>query len=451
MTKYNNRRIKAETFQIDPRVKQGWFSDEYLNNTSRILYEISKENYKFGNNSSDLNHIDVTNVENGNIEVEMQFFTRRKPLSLVVGIDESLAILKTSTGYFDKENNFINTFKNLEIEAVEDGSIVTYNGDVTKVKPILKIRGRYRDFAYLETVLLGVLSEPTRIATNVYNTLVAANGKEVLFFPARFAHYKMQGIHGYAHKVAIEAYNKNYKANLSAFVSTQEQGSWWGGKGGGTVAHATIAAFLGNTSETMMQFAKVMPVTTNRIALIDFHNDCIGEALSVMKKMFYKYFELYSKKKYKEAKKYELYGVRPDNSSNMIDKCIEEPANDDDYGVNAKLVWRLRKAINNAYLDWDTINNSTNNNDTITAKTWCENIKIIVTGGFNVKKINKFEKLGVPVDIYGVGSSLLTNDKDSNNDYTADVVKVKIHNTWHNLSKVGRNSSDNDELIKIEK
>ena len=70
----------------------------------------------------------------------------------------------------------------------------------------------------------------------------------------------------------------------------------------------------------------------------------------------------------------------------MIDKCIEEPASDDDFGVNAKLVWKLRKAIDNAYLDWAIINNSNNNKDIHIAKIWCENIKIIVTGGFNVKK-----------------------------------------------------------------
>lgn len=446
-----DQRLPKEVFQIDSRVKTGWFSDEYLNNTARILSALAKENYKFGDNKSDLLDVDITEVKNGNLELEMQFFTRRKPFSVVVGVDEALAILEEGTGYFDENGNFVNTYKNLEVEAVRDGSMVDYDGNPLNVKPVLKIRGRYRDFAHLETVLLGVLSEPTRIATNVYNTLVASEGKDLLFFPARFAHYKMQGIHGYAHKIAVETYNKMHKKELPAFVSTHEQGSWWGGRGGGTVAHATIASFLGNTPETMMQFARIMPVETPRIALVDFHNDCVGETLKVMAKMFEKYWEAYEKGDTKEADKYKLYGVRPDTSGNMIDKCIEEPHTDDDFGVNPKLVWRLRKAIDNGYMDWE---NNFTCNDIMSkkkevAKKWCEDIKIIVTGGFDVEKIKRFEKFKVPVDVYGVGSSLLKNDKKTNNDYTADVVRVKIHNKWYNLSKKGRKPCDNKELERV--
>ncbi|QUH21934.1 nicotinate phosphoribosyltransferase [Alkaliphilus sp. B6464] len=452
MTKFNNQRIAKEVFQIDPRIKSGWFSDEYLNNTAKILTVLAQEGYKFGDNKSDLIDVNTKKVENGNIIVEMQFFTRRKPLSIIVGVDEALAILEEETGYYDEKGNFVNTYHELDVEAVHDGNIVRYNGDPLNVQPMLKIRGRYRDFAHLETVLLGVLSEPTRIATNVFNTLVAANGKDVLFFPARFAHYKMQGIHGYAHKIAIEVYNEMYGQKLPAFVSTHEQGSWWGGKGGGTVSHATIASFLGNTPETMMQFARVMPVEIPRTALIDFHNDCIGETLAIMEKMFNKYWELYQAKEYDEAEKYKLYGVRPDTSGNMIDKCIDEPYSDDDFGVNPKLIWRLRKAINNAYKDWTSQFNCTDlmSNKKEIAKQWCEDIKIAVTGGFSVEKIERFEKLQVPVDIYGVGSSLLSNDKKTNNDFTADVVRIQINGEWHKLSKVGRRPCDNSELVKIQ-
>jgi len=451
MTKLNNQRISKEVFQIDSRVKSGWFSDEYLNNTSRILTTLANEGYKFGDNESDLIGVNTKEVENGNLILEIQYFTRRKPLSIVVGIDEALAILEEGTGYYDESGEFINTFNNLEIEAVHDGSIVKYDGDPLNVEPVLKIRGRYRDFAHLETVLLGVLSEPTRIATNVFNTLVAANGKDVLFFPARFAHYKMQGIHGYAHKVAIEVYNDMYGKELPTFVSTHEQGSWWGGKGGGTVAHATIASFLGNTPETMMQFARIMNPETPRIALVDFHNDCIGETIKVIEKMFNKYWEHYVENDYKNAKKYKLYGVRPDTSGNMIDKSIDEPYSDDDFGVNPKLIWRLRKAIDNAYLDWTNDFTCTDimNKKKEVAKKWWEDVKIVGTGGFNVDKISKFEKLKVPVDIYGVGSSLLSNEKKTNNDLTADVVRVNINGEWHNLSKVGRGVCENPELTKI--
>ena len=47
-----------------------------------------------------------------------------------------------------------------------------------------------------------------------------------------------------------------------------------------------------------------------------------------------------------------------------------------------------------------------------------EHVRIVVSGGFTVDKIKEFEASGVPVDAYGVGSSLIRGS----NDFTADVV-----------------------------
>ena len=47
-----------------------------------------------------------------------------------------------------------------------------------------------------------------------------------------------------------------------------------------------------------------------------------------------------------------------------------------------------------------------------------ERVKIVVSGGFTAEKIRAFEQHGVPVDAYGVGSSLIRGA----NDFTADVV-----------------------------
>src|SRR5690554_316143 len=117
----------------------GWYSDVYFRNISIILEKLSKQGYRY--QGQDI----------GNIEVEMQFFTRRQPLVIVGGIDEALAILKECTGYFDEEGNFVNTYHNLEVEACYDGEKVHYHGDPENVEPVLKIRGRYRDFSMLET------------------------------------------------------------------------------------------------------------------------------------------------------------------------------------------------------------------------------------------------------------------------------------------------------------
>ncbi len=447
MSIFNGERLKKETFRIDPeRMRRGWYSDAYFPNTVRILNELSKENYTF-QGKSDIRDIDCREVKNGDIRVEMQFFTRRKPFSVVAGVDEALAILQECTGYFDDDGRFVNTYDSLEIEAVQDGTFAKYEGDPMEVHPVLKVRGRYRDFAILETPILGVLTETTRIATNVYNTLVATKGKDILFFPARFAHYKLQAMHGYAYSLAVQAYNQKHSKNSRAMVSTDDQGGWWGGKGGGTIAHASIACFLGDTAETMMQFARIMPVDVMRIALIDYHNDCVKEVLTVMKAMFAKYLELYKQGKLEEAEKYKLYAVRPDTSGNMRDESIE-PIGDKalDCGVNPRLVWQIRKAMDKAYKKWKLEPEYME-----LAKKWCEDVRIVATGGFNIERIKQFEQLGVPVDIYGIGSSLLDNSRENgtNNDYTADIVRVEIDGEWRHIAKTGRKACDNPNLEVI--
>jgi nicotinate phosphoribosyltransferase len=79
-------------------------------------------------------------------------------------------------------------------------------------------------------------------------------------------------------------------------------------------------------------------------------------------------------------------------------------------------------------------------------------VKIAVTGGFTPAKIRQFEELKVPADIYGVGSWLLSSCDvcGTNNDFTADVVRVRIDGRWHDLAKVGRKACDNLMLERVQ-
>lgn len=454
MSVFNNKRLDKSIFKIDAaRMRAGWYTDAYFSNIAHILEILSREGYTF-TGESDIPGLDCSGIQNGDIIVEMQFFTRRKPKTLVGGVDEALALLEECTGYFDANGEFVNTYDQLEIEAVQDGTFAYYDGNPYHVQPVLKVRGRYRDFAKLETPILGVLTETSRVATNVYNVLVAANGKNVLFFPARFAHYKQQALHGYAYSLAVQAYNHKFSKSSSCFVSTDDQGDWWGGKGGGTIAHASICSFLGDSAETMMQFARIMPVDVPRIALVDFHNDCVTDTLKVMERMFRRYWELLAAGKKEEAEKYRLFAVRTDTSGNMKDASIV-PLGDEklDLGVNPRLVWNMRHAMDRAYEGW-TLPEAARE----IARDWCQDVKIVVTGGFNAAKITRFEKYAVPVDIYGVGSSLLENCSQcgQNNDFTADIVRVNLPGSdwqseagkkaWYAMTKVGRGAGQNPHL-----
>ena len=289
MSVFDGKRLPCSTFKLDvERMRRGWYSDKYFANTATVLAELSARGYTFSGHAPSLaaRGVEIGGIDTGDIRVEMQYFTRRSPYSVVVGVDKALAILKECTGFFDVSGKWVSTFHQLEVSAVHDGFLAPYSGDPRNVTPVLKIRGRYRDFAILETPTLGALTRASRVATNVYEVQLAAGGKQVLFFPARFDAHEVQAADGYAYHIAVQLYNQTSGHTISSTVSTDEQGDWWGGAGGGTVSHAAIACFLGDTAETVLQFASVLPPHVQRIALVDFNNDCVADSLATMKAMF---------------------------------------------------------------------------------------------------------------------------------------------------------------------
>ncbi len=287
MSIFDKKRLTNETFKLDiERMRRGWYSDKYFENIGRMLTALSAEGYTYSGQHHNLPlNVSPENIAVGDIEVEMQWFTRRVGNTIVVGVDKSLEMLRYCTGYWESDT-FVDTSDKLEVWAVHDGTIVKSDGNPWNAEPIIRVRGRYRDFALLETPTLGALTRSSRVATNVYETLMAARGKPVLFFPARFDMHEVQAADGYAYNLAIERFNSDFSHKVGSFVSTDAQGDWWGGAGGGTVAHAAIASFLGDTAEAMMQFSRILPANIPRIALVDFNNDSVRDTLRVMEAMF---------------------------------------------------------------------------------------------------------------------------------------------------------------------
>lgn len=447
MSIFNGKRLTNKTFKLDvERMRQGWYSDKYFENIANMFDTLSDNGYTYpGSADPSVQSEPFKGVAVPDLEVEIQWFNRRRPRTLVVGVDKALSMLHHCTGYIDKDGDFVNTWDQCEVEAVHDGVFTQYHGDSTQVQPVLKIRGVYRHFAVLETPTLGVLTRTSRIATNVYNTLVAANGKPVLFFPARFDLHEVQAADGYAYDIAVQRYNMDHDQNLKSFVSTDAQGDWWGGDGGGTVPHAVIACFFGDTTEAMLCFAASQPLSVPRIALVDFHNNCVQTSISVLEAMFGRYQQLKSEGNESEAEKFKLFGVRLDTSGSMRDESVEPIGDPDlDLGVTPRLVANVRRALNNAWESWDLPNGWI-----AEAREYCRNVRIVVSGGFNIERISLFEQLGVPADMYAVGSSLMLNEKGTNTDYTADVVRLKVRGEWIRMTKVGRAPCNNPDLERI--
>ncbi len=446
MSLFDGKRLTNRTFKLDiERMRQGWYSDKYFVNILLMLEGVRHNGGYQGSYACDIGR-DSAGLNVGDLEVEVQFFTRRQGKTAIVGVDKALSMLRHCTGYNDEAGKWVETWQNLEVTAVHDGSITQYDGDALRIQPVIRVNGRYRDFAMLETPMLGILSRGSRIATNVYNVLRAARGKSVLFFPARFDLHEAQAADGYAYEIAVARFNKDYAGKVHPFISTDAQGDWWGGAGGGTIAHAVIACFLGDTAAAMMAFAAYVPADVPRIALVDFNNDSIQDSLRVLQQMFSRYAALIDAGDEAEAERYRLYGVRLDTSGNMRDEGVP-PLGDPalDLGVTPRLVFNVRQALDEAWKAWNLP--STHRQ---MAETYCQAVKIVATGGFNPEKIGRFEKLNVPVDIYGVGSSLIRNDKTNNTDFTADVVRVKIDGEWQDLAKVGRATCHNSELERVD-
>jgi nicotinate phosphoribosyltransferase len=70
-------------------------------------------------------------------------------------------------------------------------------------------------------------------------------------------------------------------------------------------------------------------------------------------------------------------------------------------------------------------------------------VRIVASGGFDAAKIKRFEALAVPVDVYGVGSALVSG---TGFDHTADIVRVdgKL------LAKTGRVYVASDRLHAVD-
>jgi nicotinate phosphoribosyltransferase len=328
----------------------------------------------------------VLEAEEHHPRATMQVFQKKD--SVLGGIDEAIAVLKLCSGHEDASGAWIPGWDELEVYALREGDRIAPR------ETVLLIEGDYSLFAHLETVYLGVMARRSLIMRNVLEVVEAAQGKQIFYFPARHDHWLVQTGDGWSAHVAG-----------AIGVSTDAQASWWGGRGIGTVPHGLIAAFGGDTVKAATVFANHYHGEMNITVLVDFENDSVRTALEVA-----------------DALGPKLWGVRLDTSEDLVDRSLtEEMGGFKPTGVNPRLVEKVRSALDKAgYPD----------------------VRIVASGGFTVQRIREFEAGGVPVDAYGVGSSLIRGD----NDFTADVVCLD----GQPGGKVGRAYSPNPRLERVE-
>ena len=429
-------RLRPHVFRLPiEKIRAGYKSDIYFARTKLILEEDRRRDH-----------------------VTMQVFQKHRD-AVIVGTDQTLALIHVGAGryrdarradalferYLEAERRMYETWlslprvdwaryepmareifdlshelaslwepawQDLRVTSLLDGEVAQPN------EPVMHIEGEYAAFSHLETLYLGALAEGTRVATNTREVVTAARGKPVIMFGARHQGHEAQASSGYAAYVGG-----------AIGVSTDEQGEWWGSKGLGTVPHALIAVYGGDTTVATLKFdefinrapesighltAKGTPEGhVNVTALVDFQNDVVNTSLGVA-----------------HALGQRLWGVRVDTSEALVDKAVLDLLREhegvagraDVRGVTPQLISLLRTALDDAGYG---------------------HVRIVASGGFDAEKIRRFEELGVPVDVYGVGSALVHG---SGFDHTADIVRVN----GRDLAKVGRRYTASDRLQPVD-
>jgi nicotinate phosphoribosyltransferase len=151
-------RLDPSVFRLPvERIRDGYYTDAYFNFTKQLLEERGR-------------HSSVT----------MQVFQRHH--SVLGGIDEAIAVLKQCTGR-NWPDGWEPGWDQLEVYALYEGD------EISPWETVLTIEGDYSLFAHLETVYLGCLARRTLVMRNVREVVEAANGKPILFFPARHDHW----------------------------------------------------------------------------------------------------------------------------------------------------------------------------------------------------------------------------------------------------------------------
>jgi nicotinate phosphoribosyltransferase len=356
------RRLDPSVFGLPVgRLRSGYYSDAYFNFARELL-------------EGDDRHPRVV----------MQVFQKHE--SVLGGIDEAIAVLRTGAGTTGLDGVWEPGWDELTVHALYEGDAIAPH------ETVMTIEGDYALFAHLETVYLGSLARRSRVMRNVRAVVDAARGKPILFFPARHDHWLVQTGDGWSAHVAG-----------AIGVSTDAQASWWGGRGVGTVPHALVACYGGDTVAAARAFARRFAGAMNVTVLVDFDNDSLRTAVAVA-----------------DALGSDLWGVRLDTSESLVDLTVADLGEAAPRGVSIELARRVRAGLDDA---------------------GHRDVHIVVSGGFDAARIAAFEEAGAPVDAYGVGSSLLQGE----NDFTADIVRVD----GRPCAKVGREERPNPRLERV--
>ena len=213
-TRQQGKRLPPEIFDLPvEKMREGYYTDAYFNHTRSALL-----------------------ADGRHPRVVMQVFQKHQ--AVLGGMDEAIAILKLCSDDWDA----------LTVHALYDGD---------RIEPwetVMTIEGDYTLFAHLETVYLGVLARRTLISTNV--DARARGGRA-----ASRSSSCRPGTTTIASRPATATRRTSPARSSAPRSASPPTRSRRGGAaaGIGTVPHALIAAYGGNTVLAATKFAEWAP------------------------------------------------------------------------------------------------------------------------------------------------------------------------------------------------
>lgn len=222
-----------------------------------------------------------------NPRVTMEVYTRKTPFAsnwaVVCGIYEVAKLLEGLP---------------VDVDSLEDGEVFLTDPNLAVYEPVLRITGRYCDFAKYENPVLGFLCQSSGVCTKSARIAQAAKGKNVISFGTRRAHPALSAM--------IE--RSSFIGGIDS-VSNVLGAKLLKRKPSGTMPHAFILC-IGDEVEAWKIFNRALPKGVPRIALVDTFSD---EKIAAVKA-----FEALGK---------DLYGVRLDTPSSRrgdLKKIVQE-------------------------------------------------------------------------------------------------------------------------------
>ena len=375
---------------------------------------------------------EILQKENLNPFVRAQIFVRKGP-GILAGMDEMISFICSNS---DLEKN------GGRIYALSDGE--SYG----PLETILLIEAPILDIIRLETVYLGIISSSLAIFNDnrkldfeniekrMKSVVSAAGNRPVTYFGARHWSYKNDAD---ISKAAISGGAVGAATDIGAFCINKE--------GSGTIPHALENIFAWKcgkenaVKEATIAFDRHMNENIVRVALIDYNNREIDDALQTVKSvpsLAAVRIDTCGENVGQGALSMMDFDGKSENEINQMlsaffEKPVFVPKEDEKYwfgtGVSISGVYAVRKALN---------------------ENGFEKIQIMLSSGFgDVNKIEAFTKaeamLGMKLfDSLGVGGIYESRDA------TMDIVAVgESIDTLVPMAKVGRVYRPNPRLRRI--